>query len=122
VGTDEIAAVLDQYVTAILAGDHAALDALLDPGYQFVSAHARVVGRQQRLTTLAAGPQTLAALTFDSPDVRIIGNVAIVRAAFTAEFQARSGRAGPERGISTLVFSRCHDRWRLCHQHNSHNL
>ncbi|HEX8005649.1 MAG TPA: nuclear transport factor 2 family protein, partial [Trebonia sp.] len=117
----EIAAAVDRYAAAILAGDRAALDELLDPGYQFVSAHAHVVGRERRLNVLAGSPQSLAAFTFASPDVRIVGDVAIVCASFTAEFQAGTGRAGPDQGITTLVFSRSHGRWRLRHQHNSHD-
>jgi|SRR5216683_1635113 uncharacterized protein (TIGR02246 family) len=120
VNAAEVATVLDHYAAAILAGDHATLDALLDADYQFVSARAQVVGRDQRLTTLAASPQILASLTFSDLDVRFTGSVALVRAAFIAEFRPHTGRTDPDHGISTFVFSRDHGRWRLRHQHNSH--
>jgi ketosteroid isomerase-like protein len=73
------------------------------------------------LTTLTAGPEILARLTFSDLDVRITGTVALVRAAFTAEFHAHTGRTQPDRGISTLVFFYRQGHWRLRHQHNSHN-
>lgn len=116
----ELAAILSQYAAAILGGDREALDVLLDADYQFVSAQARVVDRDRRLTTLTASPQILTRLTFSDADVRITDTVAIVQAAFTAEFKAHTGRTKPDRGISTLVFFYRHGHWRLRHQHNSH--
>ena len=118
--TSEIAAVLARYAAAILAGDHVALDTLLDADYEFISNHARVVDRERRLTTLTASPGILSDLTFSDLDVRIVESVAIVRADFSAVFQPHSGRTDPDRGVSTLILSRHGDRWRLRHQHNSH--
>ena len=116
-----MSAVLNQYSAAILAGDRAALDTLLDADYEFVSAHARVVDRERRLTTLTASPGNLADLTFSNLDVRVVDSVAIVRADFRAEFRPHTGRTDPDRGVSTLVFSRHGALWRLRHQHNSHD-
>jgi ketosteroid isomerase-like protein len=115
-----IAAVLDQYRAAILAGDRAALDTLLDTDYEFVSAHARVMDRERRLTALAASAGNLADLTFSNLDIRMIDNVVIVRADFRAEFRPHTGRLAPDHGVSTLVLSHNGNCWRLRHQHNSH--
>jgi ketosteroid isomerase-like protein len=117
----EISAVLSQYRVAILAGDRAALDALLDGDYEFVSAQARVVDRDRRLATLAANPEILADLTFNDVDIRLADSVAIVRASFQAEFAPHTGRTAADRGVSTLVLSRHGEGWRLRHQHNSHS-
>jgi ketosteroid isomerase-like protein len=115
-----IAAALDRYRAAILAGDRAALDALLDTDYEFVSAHARVMDRERRLTALTASAGNLADLAFSNLDIRMIDSVVIVRADFRAEFRPHAGRADPDHGVSTFVLSRNGNNWRLRHQHNSH--
>jgi uncharacterized protein (TIGR02246 family) len=121
VSIDEVSAVVDQYTAAIVAGDCAALDALLDTDYVFVSAHAQVFNRERRLATLAASPEHLADLTLSNLDIRVVDSVAIVRAGFRAEFRPLNGRTDSDRGVSTLVLSRQGNRWRLRHQHNSHD-
>ena len=120
VSIDEVSAVVDRYAAAIVAGDCAALDALLDTDFEFVSAHAQVINRERRLATLAASHEHLADFTHSNLDIRVVDSVAIVRADFRAEFRPCNGHTDPDRGVSTLVFSRQGDRWRLRHQHNSH--
>ena len=116
-----MAAILDGFAAAVVAGDHAALDALLDADYQFVSAQARVVGRERRLATLVSGARVLARLEFAEPDLRELGETALVRAAFTASFRPDGDFVRVDRGVSTFVFVRRDPgRWRLVHQHNSH--
>jgi ketosteroid isomerase-like protein len=115
-----IAAVLNKYRVAILAGDRPALDTLLDTDFEFVSANARVMDRERRLTALAASAPNLADLTFSNLDIRMIDNVVIVRADFHAEFRPHTGRVNRDHGVSTIVLSRTGDSWRLRHQHNSH--
>jgi ketosteroid isomerase-like protein len=112
--------VLDRYRRAIIAADRGCLDELLDDDYQFISAHATVVDRERRLTALVAGYGHLADLAFSNVDIRLVAGVAVVRAHFRAEFRPHTGRTDPDRGVSTLVFARRAERWRLHHQHNSH--
>lgn len=116
----DLSAVLERYRTAIIAGDRGCLDELLDDDYQFISARGGVVGREQRLTALVAGHGHLADLAFSNVQIRLVAGVAVVRAHFRADFRPDTGRTGPDRGVSTFVFARCADRWRLHHQHNSH--
>jgi ketosteroid isomerase-like protein len=120
VSVADVSAVLERYRRAIIAGDRGCLDELLDDDYQFISARAGVVDREQRLTALVAGYGHLADLAFSNVHIRLVGGVALVRAHFRADFRPHTGRTDPDRGVSTLVFSRCADRWRLYHQHNSH--
>jgi ketosteroid isomerase-like protein len=120
VDVPEISAVINRYAAAVLTGDRATLDALLGTDYEFISAHAQVIERERRLTTLAASSAILADLTFSNLDVRVVDSVAVVRADFSAEFRPHTGRTDPDRGVSTLVLSRDGDNWRLRHQHNSH--
>jgi ketosteroid isomerase-like protein len=114
---DNALSLLEHYATAIRSGDAGALDALLSPGFRFVSALGTVMDRASRIAALTAAATQLSAFTFEVVLVqRASDDALIVTSGFTAEF--RSG-AEPAHGVASLVFGRRADRWRLIHQHDS---
>jgi hypothetical protein len=94
---------LDRYRTAIIAGDGGALDELLEDDYQFISARARVVDREHRLTALVAGHEHLADLTFSCVDIRLIDGIALVRARCTTNTTATIPDPNAHRGAGQAV-------------------
>jgi uncharacterized protein (TIGR02246 family) len=120
VGETRVAALLADFARAAVTGDHVALDALLDDDFEFVSAHARVMGREQRLAALSHSAAILARLEFGEIAVREWADSAVVRAGFAAEFRPDAGTVRTDRGVSTFVLVRRGTAWRICHQHNSH--
>jgi ketosteroid isomerase-like protein len=109
---------VDHYAAAIRAGDRAALEALLSPGFRFVSVRGAVLEHADRVAALAAGADDLAAFGFEVLMIqRAADDAVVVTAAYAAEF--RSG-GEPDHGVASLVFARRAERWRLIHQHNSH--
>lgn len=116
----ELDGLLDTFAGAVTTGDRAALDDLLSPDFEFVSAEGRVFTRDQRLAALVAGAAMLARLEFTDRSVRAWGPAAILRARFLAESRAGAGGVRTDRGVSSFVLLRRGERWRICHQHNSH--
>ena len=110
----------DGFADAAVAGDRAALEGLLGPDFEFVSAEGRVFTRDRRLDALTAGGAVFARLEFTDRSVRAWGSAAILRARFLAEFHPDADGARTDQGVSTLVLLRGSEGWRICHQHNSH--
>jgi hypothetical protein len=114
------AGLVDEFARAVVAGDRAALEELLDPDFEFVSADGRVLTRDRRLAVLTAGAGTLARLEFTERRVREWGPSAILRTRFLAEFRPDAAGVRTDRGISSFLLVRRREGWRICHQHNSH--
>jgi len=111
---------LDEFAVAVVGGDRAAMEELLGPDFEFVSADGRVLTREQRLAALAAGAGSLARLEFTDRRLHAWGPAAILRARFVAEFRPDAGGVRIDRGVSSFMLRRGREGWRICHQHNSH--
>lgn len=128
VGCDSLGAVtdpkldelIDVFADAFVAGDRAAVDALLGPDFEFVSAEGRVYSREQRLAVVAAAGQTLARIEYTERRAREWGATAVLRAGFLAAFRPDADGVRIDRGVSSFTLLRGTEGWRICHQHNSH--
>lgn len=110
---------LDAFAAAVVGGDRAVLESLLDPDFEFVSAQGRVFTRDQRLDALTSG--ALARLEFTTDRrVREWGPTAILRARFAAEFQPNAAGVRIDQGVASFMLLRRGEGWGICHQHNSH--
>ncbi|HEU5333615.1 MAG TPA: nuclear transport factor 2 family protein [Actinocrinis sp.] len=111
---------LDEFARAVVGADRAALERLLGPDFEFVSADGRVFTRERRLAALAAGAASLVRLEFTERRVREWGPAAVLRARFLAELRPEAGGVRVDRGVSSFVLVRRREGWRIRHQHNSH--
>ena len=110
--------IFGEFARAVVTGDRAALESLLDLDFEFVSAEGRVFTRDQRLDALTSG--ALACFEFSDRRVRAWGSAAVLRARFLAEFHPDAAGVRVDRGVASFVLVRRGEGWRVCHQHNSH--
>ncbi|MBV9880548.1 MAG: nuclear transport factor 2 family protein [Gemmatirosa sp.] len=95
-----------QYVRASLAGDAAWYDARLAPDFVCIDSDGSVLDRSTFLRLTAAGSE-LAEYRLDEVDVRLYGDVGLVRA--TGSWTAKDGTPGVSRYVD--VYVRSGDDW-----------
>lgn len=119
--TEEIWAAVNAVYRGFLAGDRAAIDAVISPGATiWDSAHEPLIRGKQELDAVrdardprAARPSALEAV---DPVIDVYGDVSLVRHVLLVTFPPESGL--PEQRIrNTSVWRKSDGRWQLVHNH-----
>jgi ketosteroid isomerase-like protein len=114
----EVRQMIEQYRTALMKGDTAALDRMWADDYTFINASGAVVTKAERLANLKSGATNLGTIEMD-PNMKIRvygGDVAIAINQVTLKGQY-SGKATSGQFQSSIVFAKMPTGWQLvCNQ------
>jgi len=114
----EVRAVIEQYRTALMRGDTAALERIWADDYTFINASGAVLTKAERLANQKSGATKLSTIETD-PDVKIRvygGDVAVAINRVTIKGQY-SGKATSGQFQSSIVFAKTPTGWQLvCNQ------
>jgi len=114
----EVRAVIEQYRTALMKGDTAALERIWADDYTFINASGAVLTKAERLANQKSGATKLSTIETD-PDVKIRvygGDVAVAINRVTIKGQY-SGKATSGQFQSSIVFAKTPTGWQLvCNQ------
>jgi ketosteroid isomerase-like protein len=109
---------IEQYRTALMKGDTAALERIWADDYTFINASGVVVTKAERLANLKSGSTSLGTIEMD-PDMKIRvygGDVAVAINRVTLKGQY-SGQAASGQFQSSIVFAKMATGWQLiCNQ------
>ena len=114
----EVRAVIEQYRTALMKGDTAALERIWADDYTFINASGAVLTKAERLANQKSGATKLGTIEMD-PDmkIRVYGDdvaVAINRVTLKGQY---SGKATSGQFQSSIVFAKTASGWQLvCNQ------
>ena len=115
---EEVKQLLEQYRTALMKGDAAALERIWADDYTFINASGAVVTKAERLANLKSGATNLGTIEMD-PDMKIRvygGDVAVAINRVTLKGQY-SGKATSGQFQSSIVFAKTPAGWQLvCNQ------
>ena len=115
---EEVRAAIEQYRTALMKKDTAALERIWADDYTFINAHGVVVTKAERLANLKSGATSLDTIVTD-PDMKIRvygGNVAVAINRVTLKGQY-SGKATSGQFQASIVFAKMPTGWQLvCNQ------
>jgi len=105
---------------ATLAGDHAALDALLSDDLLFVHSSGYVHDKAAYLAFLAEAVRTLRIHRPAPPTCKPVGNAVLVSGPIDQTLERRADGSRVEvRAHTTQVWTTTGNRWRLLHQHST---
>ena len=114
----EVRAAIEQYRTALMKGDTAALERIWADDYTFINASGAVLTKEERLANQKSGATKLGTIETD-PDMKIRvygGDVAIAISRVTIKGQY-SGKATSGQFQSSVVFAKTPTGWQLvCNQ------
>jgi ketosteroid isomerase-like protein len=114
----EVRAVIEQYRTALMKGDTAALERIWADDYTFINASGAVLTKAERLANQKSGATKLSTIETD-PDVKIRvygGDVAVAINRVTIKGQY-SGKATSGQFQSSIVFAKTPTGWQVvCNQ------
>jgi ketosteroid isomerase-like protein len=114
----EVRAAIEQYRTALMKGDAAALERIWADDYTFINASGAVLTKAERLANQKSGATKLGSIETD-PDMKIRvygGDVAIAISRVTIKGQY-SGKATSGQFQSSIVFAKTPTGWQLvCNQ------
>jgi ketosteroid isomerase-like protein len=114
----EVRAAIEQYRTALMKGDTAALERIWADDYTFINASGAVLTKAERLANQKSGATKLGTIETD-PDMKIRvygGDVAIAISRVTIKGQY-SGKATSGQFQSSIVFAKMPTGWQLvCNQ------
>ena len=114
----EVRAVIEQYRTALMKRDTAALEKIWADDYTFINASGTVLTKAERLANAKSGATSLSTIESD-PDMKIRvygGDVAIAISRVTIKGQY-SGKATSGQFQSSIVFAKLPSGWQLvCNQ------
>ena len=114
----EVRAAIEQYRTALMKGDTAALERIWADDYTFINASGAVLTKAERLANQKSGATKLGSIETD-PDMKIRvygGDVAIAISRVTIQGQY-SGKATSGQFQSSIVFAKTPTGWQLvCNQ------
>ena len=114
----EVRQMIEQYRTALMKGDTAALERIWADDYTFINASGAVLTKAERLANQKSGATKLGTIETD-PDMKIRlygGNVAIAISRVTIKGQY-SGKATSGLFQSSIVFAKTPTGWQLvCNQ------
>jgi ketosteroid isomerase-like protein len=115
---EEVKQTLEQYRTALMKGDAAALERIWADDYTFINASGVVVTKAERLANLKSGATNLSTIEMD-PDMKIRvygGDVAVAINRVTLKGQY-SGKETSGQFQSSIVFVKMPTGWQLvCNQ------
>jgi ketosteroid isomerase-like protein len=115
---EEVKQMIEQYRTALMKGDTAALERIWADDYTFINASGVVVTKAERLANLKSGSTSLGTIEMD-PDMKIRvygGDVAVAINRVTLKGQY-SGQAASGQFQSSIVFAKMATGWQLiCNQ------
>ena len=107
-----------RYDRAIVSGDRAALEQILAPDYQYVTAQGEVRGRAATIDQLTSGRVRIASQGSEDVRLRWLGDQALM----TGRFRARvtmNGATFPIDERYSAIWSHQDGAWRLRHEHAS---
>jgi len=114
----EVRQMIEQYRTALMKGDTAALERIWADDYTFINASGAVVNKAERLANLKSGATNLGTIEM-APDMKIRvygGDVAVAINRVTLKGQY-SGKATSGQFQSSIVFAKMPTGWKLvCNQ------
>ena len=114
----EVRQMIEQYRTALMKGDTAALERIWADDYTFINASGAVLTKAERLANQKSGATKLGSIETD-PDMKIRvygGDVAIAISRVTIKGQY-SGKATSGQFQSSIVFAKTPTGWQLvCNQ------
>jgi ketosteroid isomerase-like protein len=114
----EVRAAIEQYRTALMKGDTAALERIWADDYTFINASGAVLTKAERLANQKSGATKLGTIETD-PDMKIRvygGDVAVAISRVTIKGQY-SGKATSGQFQSSVVFAKTPTGWQLvCNQ------
>ena len=114
----EVRAAIEQYRTALMKGDTAALERIWADDYTFINASGTVLTKAERLANAKSGATNLGTIESD-PNMKIRvygGDVAIAISRVTIKGQY-SGKATSGQFQSSIVFAKTPSGWQLvCNQ------
>jgi ketosteroid isomerase-like protein len=114
----EVRAAIEQYRTALMKGDTAALERIWADDYTFINASGAVLTKAERLANQKSGATKLGTIETD-PDMKVRvygGDVAIAISRVTIKGQY-SGKATSGQFQSSIVFAKTPTGWQLvCNQ------
>jgi len=114
----EVRAAIEQYRTALMKGDTAALERIWADDYTFINASGVIVTKAERLANLKSGATNLGTIEM-APDMKIRvygGDVAVAINRVTLKGQY-SGKATSGQFQASIVFAKMPTGWQLvCNQ------
>ena len=97
---------------ALVAGDVAALDALLADGVHYGHANGQVDTKEDLLASLASGQLRYRAIHYEASEAHEVGGATVVRGRQTVEVTA-GGRELTSESVFVAVYTRTRGRWQL---------
>ncbi len=109
----ELESVESQRRAAMVAGDIATLDALLDDAVTYVHSNGTVENKSQYLELIRHGRYHYTEVSQPQMDIRLLGDVALVTGRTILRVLLPDGSIKTVNGRSVVVWARADGRWRM---------
>jgi ketosteroid isomerase-like protein len=114
----DVRKLLGELEAAISKNDVAALDKIYSDDYSFISTTGEMQTKAQRLDSMKSGDLKYESIKFEDAKIHTYGDAAVVTTRSVGK-STYKGKEQPAESMSTIVFAKTKDGWRVVHGHPS---